>query len=89
MVHYCAVRRKHAVALSDDLNQPMEQSNEDVTNLQYPENIGLSGNAAYNLHSSDVENIGLNENAAYNLRSIDGREDIKSLNDDRVSYLLL
>ena len=89
MVTYCTVRRKHAVALSGDLNQPMEQSNtvyEDVTDLQYPENIGLSGNAAYNLRSIDVENIGLNGNAAYNLRSIDSREDIKSLNDDGVIY---
>ena len=62
------------MALSGDLNQPMEQSNtvyEDVTDLQYPENIGLNENAAYNLHSIDVENIGLNGNAAYNLRSID------------------
>jgi len=77
------------VALSGDLNQPMEQSNtvyEDVTDLQYPENIGLNENAAYNLHSIDVENIGLNGNAAYNLRSIDDREDIKSLNDDGVIY---
>ena len=42
VVHYCAVRKKHAVALSDDLNQPMEQSNtlyEDVTDFQNPENI--------------------------------------------------
>ena len=62
------------MALSGDLNQPMEQSNrvyEDVTDLQYPENIELSGNAAYNLRSIDVENIGLNGNAAYNLHSID------------------
>ena len=53
MVHYCAVRKKHAVTLSDDLNQPMEQSNtqyEDVTDFQNPENIGVNENAAYNLH---------------------------------------
>ena len=64
----------------------MEQSNtvyEDVTDLQYPENIGLSGNAAYNVHSIDVENIGRNENAAYNLRSIDGGDDIQSQDNDR------
>ena len=77
------------MALSGDLNQPMEQSNtvyEDVTDLQYPENIGLSGNAAYNLRSIDIENIGLNENAAYNLCSIDGGDDIQSQNDDGVIY---
>ena len=69
-VHYCTVRKKHAVALSDDLNQPMEQSNalyEDVTDFQNPENIGV------------------NENAAYNLRTIEG-EDIQSQNDDTLSY---
>ena len=77
------------MALSGDLNQLMEQSNrvyEDVTDLQYPENIGLSGNAAYNLRSIDVENIGLNGNAAYNLRSIDGGDDVQSQNNDTLSY---
>ena len=71
MVHYCVVRKKRAVALSDDLNQPMEQSNtlyEDVTDLQNPENIGV------------------NENAAYNLHSIDGEEDIQSQNNGTLSY---
>ena len=79
MVTYYAVRKKHAVeisqkptvALSGDLNQPIEQSNavyEDVTDLQYPENIGLSGNIAYNLHS------------------IDGGDDIQSENNDTLSY---
>ena len=77
------------MALSGDLNQPMEQSNrvyEDVTDLQYPENIELSGNAAYNLRSIDVENIGLNGNAAYNLHSIDGGDDVQSQNNDTLSY---
>ena len=89
VAHYCAGRRKHAVALSGDLNQPMEQSNtvyEDVTDLQYSENIGLSGNAAYNLRSIDVENIGLSGNAAYNLRSIDGGDNIQSENNDTLIY---
>ena len=78
------------MALSGDLNQPMEQSNavyEDVTDLQYPENIRLSGNAAYNLHSIDVENIRLSGNAAYNLRSIDVEKTyMQSKNDDGVIY---
>ena len=67
MVHYCAVRKKHAVALSGGLNQPMEQSNtvyEDVTEFQYPENLELNENTAYNVHSNEA------------------REDIKSQNDD-------
>ena len=67
MVHYCAVRKKHAVALSGGLNQPMEQSNtvyEDVTEFQYPENLELNENSAYNVHSSEA------------------REDIKSQNED-------
>ena len=71
VVHYCTVRKKRAVALSDDLNQPMEQSNalyEDVTDFQNPENIGV------------------NENAAYNLRTIAGGEDTQSQNDDTLSY---
>ena len=59
------------MALSDDLNQPMEQSNtlyKDVTDLQNPENIGV------------------NENAAYNMCSIDVGEDIHSQNDDARNY---
>ena len=59
------------MALSGDLNQPMEQSNtvyEDVTDLQYPENLGLSGNAAYNV------------------RSIHGGDNIHSQNNDTLSY---
>ena len=71
VVHYCAMRKKRAVALGDDLNQPMEQSNtlyEDVTDFQ------------------SSENIGVNENAAYNLHSIDGGGDIHSQNDDTLSY---
>ena len=70
-VHYCAVRKKHAVTLSDDLNQPMEQSNalyEDVTDFQNPENIGVNENIAYNLHSIAVG------------------EDTQSQNDDTLSY---
>ena len=71
VVHYCTVRKKRAVVLSDDLNQPMEQSNtlyEDVTDFQNPENIGV------------------NENAAYTMCSIDDGEDIHSQNDDTRNY---